>query len=125
MAEAKKAGDAAAADALIASMAAAKEAIPAREEAVEALKRALEKEVNKVPNDVDPSSPISRDEADNVIVTQWGECATREGLLHHHELLWMIEGYEPERGVGVAGHRAYFLTGMGLLLNQVRARRGD
>jgi seryl-tRNA synthetase len=30
----------------------------------------------------------------------------------------MIEGYEPERGVGVAGHRAYFLTGAGLELNQ-------
>ncbi len=38
-------------------------------------------------------------------------------LLHHHELLSRIDGYEPERGVRVAGHRAYFLKGPGVALN--------
>ena len=118
VADAKKAGDGPAADALIASMAALRASQPPAEEEVEAIKRTLDKELSKVPNDVDPKVPVSKDEADNVTVKTWGECATREGLLHHHELLWMIDGYEPERGVGVAGHRAYFLKGVGLLLNQ-------
>ena len=34
------------------------------------------------------------------------------------KVLHRIGGYEPERGVGVAGHRAYFLRDAGLLLNQ-------
>lgn len=29
----------------------------------------------------------------------------------------MIDGYDSERGVGVSGHRAYFLKGMGVRLN--------
>ena len=31
---------------------------------------------------------------------------------------WRIGGYEPERGVATAGHRAYYLTGPGVMLNQ-------
>ena len=42
---------------------------------------------------------------------------TRE-MYCHHELLWMIDGYEPERGTRVAGHRGYFLKGNAVLLNQ-------
>ena len=42
---------------------------------------------------------------------------TRE-MFCHHELLWKIDGYEPERGVRVAGHRGYFLKGNAVLLNQ-------
>jgi seryl-tRNA synthetase len=30
----------------------------------------------------------------------------------------MIEGYEPDAGSSVAGHRGYFLRDYGLLLNQ-------
>jgi seryl-tRNA synthetase len=36
----------------------------------------------------------------------------------HDDLLWRIEGYDPIRGQKVAGHRAYFLTNAGVLLNQ-------
>jgi len=36
----------------------------------------------------------------------------------------MIDGYEPERGVSVAGHRGYFLKGVGLLLNQALINYG-
>merc|ERR1711971_1514228 len=38
--------------------------------------------------------------------------------LTHDELLWRIGGYEPTRGSQVAGHRAYFLTNAGVMLNQ-------
>jgi seryl-tRNA synthetase len=62
---------------------------------------------------------VSRDEAHNGVVARAGTPRpSGAGLLHHHELRWMVDGYEPDRGVGVAGHRAYFLKGAGLLLNQ-------
>jgi seryl-tRNA synthetase len=119
VADAKKAGDGAAADALIASMATLKGSLPGLEAEAEAIKAEVDKALSKVPNDVDPKVPLGKDEeACNATVRTWGDFATREGLLHHHELLWMIDGYEPERGVGVAGHRGYFLKGVGLLLNQ-------
>jgi len=44
---------------------------------------------------------------------------THAGLLNHHDLLWRIGGYEPDRGSAVAGHRGYFLRDVGVLLNQV------
>ena len=48
----------------------------------------------------------------------WGVPRDPKGLLNHHDLLWRIGGYEPERGVAVAGHRGYFLKDAGVLLNQ-------
>eukprot|EP01032_Pedospumella_encystans_P022856 gene22856-25885_t len=39
-------------------------------------------------------------------------------MLNHHDLLWRIGGYEPERGAQIAGHRGYFLKDAGVLLNQ-------
>jgi len=35
---------------------------------------------------------------DNLLVRKWGECKTDKRFKHHHELLWMIDGYDPERG---------------------------
>jgi seryl-tRNA synthetase len=118
VAEAKKAKDEATAETLIASMGAVKESIPGLEAAADAIKASLDKDLSKVPNDVSPGVPVSKDEADNAVVRTWGEPTPNPSGLNHHELLWMIGGYEPERGVGVAGHRAYFLTGVGALLNQ-------
>lgn len=50
----------------------------------------------KIANFLDPSVPISKDEAENGIVYTHGERRMETDLLHHHELLWMIDGYEPE-----------------------------
>jgi seryl-tRNA synthetase len=62
---------------------------------------------------------VSQDEdADNEVVSTWGTPRDPAGLLNHHDLLWRIGGYEPERGVAVAGHRGYFLKDMGVMLNQ-------
>eukprot|EP01006_Ploeotia_vitrea_P010263 TRINITY_DN26620_c0_g1_i1.p1 TRINITY_DN26620_c0_g1~~TRINITY_DN26620_c0_g1_i1.p1 ORF type:complete len:467 (-),score=14.24 TRINITY_DN26620_c0_g1_i1:20-1420(-) len=80
----------------------------------------LNKKVGLVGNIVDDSVPISNDEdADNRVERTWGvpRLPTPE-LLNHHDLLWRIGGYEPERGVAVAGHRAYFLKDVGVMLNQ-------
>jgi seryl-tRNA synthetase len=91
----------------------------------EALLAARDEALAQVPNELDPTVPVSNDEKDNGIVRTWGEKrASTPELLHHHELLHMIDGYEAERGVAIAGHRAYFLKGPGLLLNQALINYG-
>lgn len=62
--------------------------------------------------------PASAQDADNAVVSTWGTPVTPTEFHPHHHLLWMIGGYEPARGSSVAGHRGYFLTGPGMLLNQ-------
>lgn len=70
-------------------------------------------------NIVDDSVPFGNDEdTGNAVVRKWGTPRSPEGLLNHHDLLWRIGGYEPERGANVAGHRGYFLRDVGVLLNQ-------
>ena len=73
---------------------------------------------NTIGNLVEDSVPFSNDEdKDNEVVNKWGTCK-QDAKYSHHELLYMIGGYEPERGVRVAGHRAYFFTDVGVMLNQ-------
>ena len=103
---------------------------------IEAQRDAL---LNRIGNKVDPEVPISKDEEqDNLVMTLFPlppEAASNPNLLPapqgtlqytmpeakpltHDELLWRIGGYEPTRGQNVAGHRGYFLTNAGVLLNQ-------
>jgi len=70
-----------------------------------------------VGNIVHQSVPISDDEDNNQVLTNFGERKPADGLLHHHELLHMIDGYDREKGIGVSGNRGYFLTGPAVLLN--------
>ena len=44
--------------------------------------------------------------------------------MSHHEVLTRIDGYEPERGVKVVGHRGYFLKRWGVYLNQALINYG-
>ena len=41
-----------------------------------------------------------------------------QGGMSHHQVLARLEGYDPERGAKVVGHRGYFLKNVGLRLNQ-------
>lgn len=76
-------------------------------------------------NLVHPSIPISMDETNNNIIKVWGDNRpTTPDLKHHHELLYMIGGYNPEMGAEVAGHRGYYLTGMGFCLNNALIQYG-
>mmetsp|Transcript_23496 Transcript_23496/g.39289 ORF Transcript_23496/g.39289 Transcript_23496/m.39289 type:complete len:637 (+) Transcript_23496:61-1971(+) len=89
------------------------------ENAQKALKVEIDKLVNTIGNIVDDTVPVSIDEdADNRVERKWGTPRDPAGLLNHHDLLWRIGGYEPDRGAAVAGHRGYFLKDMGVLLNQ-------
>jgi seryl-tRNA synthetase len=92
--------------------------------------------LGRIGNMVDPEVPISQDEdADNLVVGLYpmpedvsvplpSPAGTLEYTLPatkpltHDDLLWRIGGYEPTRGQNVGGHRAYFLTNAGVLLNQ-------
>ncbi|KAJ2538144.1 Cytosolic seryl-tRNA synthetase, partial [Coemansia sp. RSA 1878] len=38
-------------------------------------------------------------------------------LRSHHEVLYLLGGFDAKRGADVAGHRGYFLTGVGVDLN--------
>ncbi|KAJ3302495.1 Cytosolic seryl-tRNA synthetase [Kappamyces sp. JEL0829] len=98
-----------------------------------------EKELNAklrlIGNVVHDEVVVSNDEANNKTLAKWwpegrteaDELARRDklvkdgkgvpGLLAHNEVLERIGGYDPVRGVKVAGHRGYFLTGPGVDLN--------
>ena len=111
------------ADDLIAEVTALKVQLKAKEEELARQEAAINRQLRLVGNLVHPSVPVSVTEDDNLEVKVWGERrpATR---YHHHELLHMIDGFSAERGVGVAGHRAYFLRGVGVLLNQALINYG-
>ncbi|KAJ3281320.1 Cytosolic seryl-tRNA synthetase [Rhizoclosmatium sp. JEL0117] len=46
------------------------------------------------------------------------------GLLSHHEVLDRLDGYDPDRGNKIAGHRGYFLKDAGLELNLALVQYG-
>lgn len=96
------------------------ETIVAKELEQKNAKITVDKKIGTVGNIVDDSVPVSKDEdKDNKITKTWGNPRPAgPDILNHHDLLYRIGGYEPERGVGVGGHRAYFLRDMGVLLNQ-------
>jgi seryl-tRNA synthetase len=105
-----------------AELAAMRAEIPVMEGRLAELATSRDKALDKIGNEVHESVPVSESEDDNRVervVEGSARLALPEGTapLHHHELLWMIGGYEPERGAASAGHRAYFLTGPGTRLN--------
>lgn len=54
------------------------------------------------------------------MIRKWtpeGVRVEKRDCLSHHEVLTRIDGYDPERGVKIVGHRGYCLTGYGLFLN--------
>jgi seryl-tRNA synthetase len=54
------------------------------------------------------------------VIKTWapeGHQPEKKNALSHHDILYRLNGYDPERGVKVVGHRGYCLTGMGLFLN--------
>jgi seryl-tRNA synthetase len=112
------------------------EVIKEKESQLPALAAQRDKLLSRIGNMVDPEVPISDDEEkDNLVINLYPTPPEGESILPcaqgaiqytlpetkpltHDELLWRIGGYEPIRGQNVAGHRAYFLTNAGVLLNQ-------
>jgi seryl-tRNA synthetase len=65
-----------------------------------------------VPNIPDPSTPLGKDENDNVPIRYWGEQSTFDFQpLDHYELMQRWNLVDIERAVKVAGARSYALKG--------------
>lgn len=79
--------------------------------------------LNSIGNIVYHDVPVSKDEAENGIHSTWGDIPELKvdgnslGHLHHHEIMQILDMVEFERGQKIAGHRGYFLKGLGVLLN--------
>ncbi|KAK7208382.1 cytosolic seryl-tRNA synthetase [Myxozyma melibiosi] len=83
--------------------------------------------VNTVGNIVHESVPVSQDEEDNALVRTWvpeGVTVEKRDCLSHHEVLTRLDGYDPERGAKLAGHRGFFLRNYGVFLNQALINYG-
>ncbi|KAL2836262.1 hypothetical protein BJX68DRAFT_274670 [Aspergillus pseudodeflectus] len=79
-----------------------------------------DRKIRTIGNYVHESVPISNNEDDNAIVRTWSPdnfVPEKPNCLSHHEVLTRLDGYDPERGVKIVGHRGYCLTGYGLFLN--------
>ncbi|KAJ2398880.1 Cytosolic seryl-tRNA synthetase, partial [Coemansia sp. RSA 2559] len=83
--------------------------------------KAIRAKLNDVGNIVHDSVPVSTTEDDNELVRTYYvddvEPKHQPNILSHHEVLYLLGGYDQERGAKVAGHRGYFLTGVGVDLN--------
>lgn len=66
----------------------------------------LEAKVNAVGNIVHDSVPIEKNEDLNKVERTWGKIPSIKvdstlGKCHHHEILAMIDGYDPKRGFSI------------------------
>ncbi|KAJ6438715.1 seryl-tRNA synthetase [Purpureocillium lavendulum] len=86
----------------------------------------LKSKIKTIGNYVHESVPVSNNEDDNAVLRSWPEGATPEkrNVLSHHEVLLRLDGYDPDRGVKVVGHRGYFLRQWGVFLNQALINYG-
>ncbi|KAI1339016.1 hypothetical protein F5Y15DRAFT_89827 [Xylariaceae sp. FL0016] len=90
--------------------------------------KALQKKVKSIGNVVHDSVPVSDNEDNNTILRTWAPPGVtvekKDNVLSHHEVLTRLDGYDPERGVKVVGHRGYFLKQWGVFLNQALINYG-
>jgi len=95
-----------------------KDEIAALAVAIEQARVTIDKKLTLVGNIVHESVPVSNNEDDNALYHEFGTFTKKEGNKNHRELLHMIDGFDPVRGHKVAGHRGYFLKGVGVRLSQ-------
>src|SRR5437016_8765126 len=99
-------------DALIAEGKGLAEKIKAFEPRLRQLEEERYKLLLLVPNIPDPSSPIGKDESDNVPIRDWGEKPTFDfEPLDHYALMQKLDVVDIERAVKIAGARSYALKG--------------
>mmetsp|Transcript_1760 Transcript_1760/g.3916 ORF Transcript_1760/g.3916 Transcript_1760/m.3916 type:complete len:470 (-) Transcript_1760:59-1468(-) len=107
-------------------------AVVAQEEAVAELLAKRDAALHKIGNIVHDSVPVSKDEEkDNEVVSLWGNPTIfpegsygQDGSRPHYQILYMLGAVEFAIGHDVAGHRGYFLTGPGVILNQALLNYG-
>lgn len=97
---------------------------------VQEKERLMKQKASTIGNIVGPKVPISQTEDDNAVMRTWhpdgpnGQVEKKEGILSHHEVMMRLSIFDQDRGVKVAGHRGFFLTGDGVDLNQALINYG-
>ncbi|EFH86881.1 serine--tRNA ligase [Ktedonobacter racemifer] len=88
------------------------EAIKEKEPLLAQLQEERYQQLLLVPNIPDPSTPVGKDEDDNVPIKYWGEKPNFAfPALDHYDLMQKLEMVDIERAVKVAGSRSYSLKG--------------
>jgi len=104
--------------------------IPEAEKAALDLEAKRAHHLSRIGNFVHSSVPVSNDEANNLVLRTWGTIDRTKiidgtpGKMHHHEILTKLMGFDSKRGTELAGHRGYFLRGVGVLLNMALVQYG-
>lgn len=105
----------------------AKEKVRLQEEE-KAAETQMRAKVNLVGNVVHPSVPVSDDEENNELIRTWApngeDPSQRRVKLSHDEVLTRLNGFDPERGQKINGHRGYFLRTYGVFLNNALIQFG-
>ncbi|CEJ94557.1 Putative Class II aaRS and biotin synthetase [[Torrubiella] hemipterigena] len=89
--------------------------------------KTLKAKVSTIGNIVHASVPVSDNEDNNAVERTWapeGVAVEKRDVLSHHQVLLRLDGYDPDRGVKVVGHRGYFLRQWGVFLNQALINYG-
>ncbi|KAF4594465.1 seryl-tRNA synthetase [Ophiocordyceps camponoti-floridani] len=87
----------------------------------------LKSKLRTIGNIVHHSVPVSDNEDNNAVLRKWapeGFTVEKRDVLSHHEVLLRLDGYDPDRGVKIVGHRGYFLRQWGVFLNQALINYG-
>ncbi len=85
------------------------EELTAREREVEA---AIRKDMMTIPNIIDPSVPIGKDDSENVEVTKYGEPVVPDfEIPYHTAIMESFDGIDLESAGRVAGNGFYYLMG--------------
>ena len=87
-----------------------------RLEELEEIEKQLEEKINKImmaiPNIIDPSVPIGKDDSENVEVKKYGEPVVPEfEIPYHTDIMEKFNGIDLESARKVAGNGFYYLTG--------------
>ncbi|KAJ3105235.1 Cytosolic seryl-tRNA synthetase [Physocladia obscura] len=120
-------------------------------DAADAKEKTLLTKIASIGNLVHESCVVSESEDENAVIKKWwpqGSGAEAEalenealgkrteflktsktghgvpGFYSHHEVLDQLDGYDPDRGNKIAGHRGYFLKDAGLELNLALVQYG-
>ena len=88
----------------------------ARLEELSALEKELDEKVTKImmviPNIIDPSVPIGKDDSENVEITKYGEPIVPDfEIPYHTEIMERLDGLDLDSARKVAGNGFYYLTG--------------
>lgn len=110
-------GDIAERQDLITRMKDLKEKMKVSEDSLRTVLAEWENLMLRVPNIPNPTSPVGKDDADNLVIRNWGEKTNFDFEPKDHiEIMNNLKMVDFERGTKVHGFRGYYLTGDGVRL---------